>query len=348
MTVSAAPTFAFFTRLLDDGDALTRYRLATEQIVHAEHHGFETAWVAQHHFHPDQGGLPSPFVFLANVAAKTQAIRLGTGIVTLPLENPIRVAEDAIVFDLLSGNRLEFGVGPGGTSESFEAFGLDGARRNPIMEDNLAVVRDAWRGQPFPGGALLYPEAQSLGARIWQATFSTRGGARAGSAGDGLMLSRTQPRPDRAPDDQAPIPLDDIQNPIIDSYLADHPAGQAPRILASRSVFVADDRQTALDLALIGIRRFIAATGRVPNGGPANAPEDADPVSPWTLIRSMDLHVGTPDDVIRSLSADSVLGRATEVAFQVHPIDPPHAATLRSIELIAREVAPALGLRPAR
>ncbi|TWB03058.1 putative FMN-dependent luciferase-like monooxygenase [Gluconacetobacter diazotrophicus] len=343
MTASSAPTFAFFTRLLDDSDALTRYRLATEQIMHAERYGFSTAWVAQHHFHPDQGGLPSPFVFLANLAAKTATIRLGTGIVTLPMENPIRVAEDAIVLDLLSDNRLEFGVGPGGTSESFEAFGLDGARRTPIMEDNLAIVRDALRGQPFRGGAVLYPPGQAIGARIWQATFSTHGGARAARAGDGLMLSRTQPRPDGAAGDGGHIPLSDIQTPIVDAYLAALPSGTAPRVLASRSVLVADDRQTALDLALAGARRFLATEAR------AAAWKDAPvPDTPEALIRALDLHVGTPDDVVRSLSADTVLGRASEIAFQVHPIDPPHAVTLRSIELIARAVAPALGLRPAR
>ncbi len=51
----------FFTRLLDQGSAQQRYRLATEQIVHAERVGFDSAWVAQHHFHEDEGGLPSPW-----------------------------------------------------------------------------------------------------------------------------------------------------------------------------------------------------------------------------------------------------------------------------------------------
>ena len=76
----------FFTRLLDRGSAAGRYRLATEQIVEAERCGFDTAWVAQHHFHEDEGGLPSPFVFLAQVATQTSRIRLGTGVVTLPIE----------------------------------------------------------------------------------------------------------------------------------------------------------------------------------------------------------------------------------------------------------------------
>src|SRR5690242_12215332 len=81
----------FFTRLLDQAEPAERYRLALEQIIHAERCGYDVAWVAQHHFHAEEGGLPSPFVFLAQAAARTSRIRLGTGIVTLPLEMPIRV-----------------------------------------------------------------------------------------------------------------------------------------------------------------------------------------------------------------------------------------------------------------
>lgn len=76
----------FFTRLLDDATPKERYRLATEQIRHAERHGFDSAWIAQHHFHESEGGLPSPLLFLAHVAAHTETIRLGTAIITLPME----------------------------------------------------------------------------------------------------------------------------------------------------------------------------------------------------------------------------------------------------------------------
>src|SRR5690242_5520375 len=128
---TAAPLqrLGFFTRLLDEGDAAERYHLATEQILHAEAQGFDAAWVAQHHFHADEGGLPSPFVLLAQVAARTSRIRLGTGIVTLPMELPIRVAEDAAALDLISGGRLELGVGSGGNPAAFAAFGLEDVDR---------------------------------------------------------------------------------------------------------------------------------------------------------------------------------------------------------------------------
>ncbi|MDM0084407.1 putative FMN-dependent luciferase-like monooxygenase [Variovorax sp. J31P179] len=331
---AAAPTkrrLGFFSRLLDDAPAAERYRLVAEQIAHAEAFGFDSAWVAQHHFHEAEGGLPSPFVFLAHVAARTRRIRLGTGVVTLPLENAVRVAEDAVVFDLMSGGRLEFGVGTGGTPSSFTAFGLSSEARAEVFARHLALVRDAWAGRPLPGGDHLYPSSPQLLDRVWQATFSEGGGIRAGEAGDGLMLSRTQPRPGADPR----ASLAELQDPIIDAYLERLPAGRAPRIMGSRSVFVADDRAEALRLAERGLRRSVARFG-----DPSRPGADA---SLQELIAGYDVHVGTVEDVIASLSADRVLDRVTDIVFQVHSVDPPHPLILRSIELIATRVAPALG-----
>src|ERR1700742_1222175 len=211
----------FFTRLLDDAAPAERYRLAAEQIRHAEKFGLDSAWIAQHHFHEREGGLPSPFAFLGFVAAQTSRIRLGTGIVTLPLEHPVRVAEDAAVLDLMANGRFELGVGTGGNPSAFAAFGLDSAQRNDIFARNLDIVRTALMGRPLTGGDTLYPSRPQLCDRIWQATFSVAGGARAGKAGDGLLLSRTQPRAKDAPHAK----LAEIQNPIIDAYLAALPPG---------------------------------------------------------------------------------------------------------------------------
>ena len=154
------PRLGFFSRLLDEVPAAERYRLVTEQIAHAEAQGFDSAWIAQHHFHESEGGLPSPFVFLSHVAARTRRIRLGTGVVTLPLENALRVAEDAAVLDLLSDGRLEVGLGTGGTAESFEAFGVTGSERGAEKRSGdrsghheLAEIGDPQarqRGLPVP------------------------------------------------------------------------------------------------------------------------------------------------------------------------------------------------------
>ena len=331
MTTSTPKRLGFFTRLLDQANAAERYRLATEQIQHAERCGFDSAWIAQHHFHEGEGGLPAPFVFLSQAAVRTSRIRLGTGIVTLPLELPVRVAEDAAVTDLMSGGRLEVGVGPGGNLTAFTAFGLDANDRHKLMNGNLELMRTAWGGGALPGGDKLYPASPTLVDRIWQATFSIEGARRAGLAGDGLMLSRTQPRPPEAPK----ALLSDIQNPMIDAYLEALPKGRQPRILASRTVFIADDAKEAMRLAEIGATRMrhrLAATGNLSSGSLVG-----------DLIAAFDVHLGTPEQVVASLQADDTLRRATDLTMQVHSIDPPHAFILRSIELMAEQVAPALG-----
>ncbi|MDP9898759.1 hypothetical protein [Variovorax ginsengisoli] len=242
--MSSLQRLGFFSRLLDDASAGERYRLVTAQIVHAEALGYDSAWVAQHHFHAAEGGLPSPLV---------------------------------------------------------------------------------------QGGDRLYPSSPQLLDRIWQASFSVVGGTRAGLAGDGLMLSRTQPRTAEVPN----ATLAELQLPIIEAYLAALPAGRAPRIVGSRSVFVADDRALARRLAEEGLRRSFARQAGAAASGAA--------LSLDALIARQDVHVGTPSDVIASLRADRTLAQVTDLVCQVHSVDPPHRHILRSIELIATEVAPALG-----
>ena len=334
MTIAKPPVrLGFFTRLLDQADAAERYRLAIAQIVHAESYGFDSAWIAQHHFHEDEGGLPAPFVFLAQVAAQTKRIRLGTGIVTLPLEFPIRVAEDAAVLDLMCGGRLEVGIGPGGNLSAYRAFDLDSTERTALLVRHHRVLLDAWAGRPLLGGDRLYPPNPNLVERVWQATFNVDGARRAGAAGDGLMLSRTQPRPADAPH----LSLSDIQNPMIDAYLEALPPDRVPRILASRTVFAADDHEEALRFAAIGLERQRARFALIGRAG------FVEGMSVHDQIAAMDIHIGTADDVIASLRTDSVLARATDLTVQVHSIDPPHPFILRSIELVADKVAPALG-----
>jgi alkanesulfonate monooxygenase SsuD/methylene tetrahydromethanopterin reductase-like flavin-dependent oxidoreductase (luciferase family) len=173
MTTFPIKRLGFFTRLLDQVDAAERYRLATQQIVQAEKCGFDSAWIAQHHFHEGEGGLPAPFVFLAHAAAHTSRIRLGTGIVTLPLELPIRVAEDAAVTDLMSGGRLEVGVGPGGNLTAFTAFGLESDQRHALFDTNLcpAATSSIRRARPWSTASGRQPSpCRARAAPAWRAT----------------------------------------------------------------------------------------------------------------------------------------------------------------------------------
>ncbi|PWD52245.1 putative FMN-dependent luciferase-like monooxygenase [Serinibacter arcticus] len=321
-----------FTRLLDETSPRERYRNATEQIVAAERLGYHSAWVAQHHFHALEGGLPAPAVLLASVASLTSRIRLGFGVITLPLEHPLRVAEDLAVLDEISGGRVEVGFGTGGTPSSFRAFGFDPADRRQIYADHIAVVTDAWAGRDIADPEnQLYPPAPTLAARRWEATFSAEGAARIGAAGSGLMLSRSQPRPDATPD----ITIWEQQEPLVDAYLAALPTGVEPRIAASRTVFVADDEPTWRREADRGLRSVAV------RGGLWGLDPDADLE---VLVERSNSVVGTSEQVAEQLARDTILTRATDLLVQVHSVDPVHELVLRSHELLAREVAPVLGL----
>jgi putative FMN-dependent luciferase-like monooxygenase len=331
----SGPRLGYFTRLLDDATPAQRYRNAIAQIVRAEELGFDTAWVAQHHFHRDEGGLPSPFVLLAQAAAQTSRIVLATGIVTLPLEAPIRVAEDAAVLWLLAGGRFELGIGSGGTASSFAPFGFDVEDRPAIYAANKLALLRALRGEVLTvDDGALYPPAPQLVDTIWEATFSAAGAERIGREGNGLMLSRTQPRREYTGHGSAAD-----QGEIVDAYAAALAPDVAPRVMASRSVLVVDTDDDAQRWRAKGIERstrMLASLGvSVPDG-----------VNDIELASYLDLHVGTPEQVLATLTADPILPRATDIVFQPHPVDPPHDVVLRSLELLAGEVAPALGWTP--
>ena len=152
------------------------------------------------------------FPFLAAAAQRTSRIQLGTGVVTLPLDDPIRVAEDAAFVDTLSGGRLQLGLGTGGDPLTFSAFGLDVEARRERYAEGLRILREALAGQPINGTeAVLYPAAPTLPERIWEATFSVEGGARIGQNGSGLLLARTAAH--------VRDPADVVQEPIAQAYL---------------------------------------------------------------------------------------------------------------------------------
>ncbi|QAY59471.1 putative FMN-dependent luciferase-like monooxygenase [Microbacterium protaetiae] len=331
--MTARQRLGFFTRVLDETTAAERYRLALEQITTAESVGFDTAWVAQHHFHEAEGGLPSPFVLLSQAALLTSRLVLGTSIITLPLEAPLRVAEDAAVLSLLSGDRLELGVGSGGTPSSFPPFGHDPKDRPAIFAEHLRQLVSALRGDILTDdGGALYPAAPQLVDTLWQATFSSEGAARIGAAGFGLMLSKTQPHTTGS----GFAALGDTQRLVVDAYRENLPEGAEPRVFASRNLVVVEDESTAERLLERGIERSLPAARALHIDVPAGADNRE-------LAALFDLHVGTPAQIIAELGEDQVVRDASDVVFQTHPIDPPHEVLLRSLELIATEIAPALG-----
>lgn len=117
--------------------------------------GFDGLWVAEHHFR-DYGAVPNVFTLLANLAARTERLRLGTGIVVLPLHNPVHVAEEAAMVDLLSGGRLEMGVGRGYQSVEFDSFGIDLGEARERFNEALDMIVGLWTEDDFAFDGAFY------------------------------------------------------------------------------------------------------------------------------------------------------------------------------------------------
>ncbi len=124
------------------------YAAALEQAAWADAHGFEAVMVSEHHGASDSY-LPSPLVVAAALAARTKRIRLRTGALVLPLHDPVRVAEDVAVLDLLSGGRAEIMIAAGYVPSEFAMFGRDLRERARLLEEGIAVLEKAWTGEPF-------------------------------------------------------------------------------------------------------------------------------------------------------------------------------------------------------
>jgi alkanesulfonate monooxygenase SsuD/methylene tetrahydromethanopterin reductase-like flavin-dependent oxidoreductase (luciferase family) len=321
----------FLTHLHVGDDATHSYRIALELFEAADALGYDSGWVAQHHFLNGGGRLPSTLTFLAAAAQRTRRIQLGTAIVILPLEDPIRVAEDAAVVDALSGGRVQLGVGTGGDPLTFAALGRDLASRRDRYANSLHALRSALDDEPINAtDARLYPPAPTLSSRIWESTLGVESGARIGHSGNGLLLARTA--------FMSNDPTDHAQLPVAEAYLAAHPERvHAPRIGLSRAVYPAADRKTAIAHLDSGVAAYVDTMiqrGFFPAG-----------LSQEAYYARSHIHYGQPEEVVASLQADLVLPYATELICQVHPGHPTPDQIVTALERIATEVAPALGWR---
>lgn len=124
----------------------TFYQSQLDLIVESERLGFDEAWLTEHHF-IDDGYSPSLFPIGAAIAARTQRIRIGTFLLLLPLHNPVQVAEDTAVLDIISGGRFDLGVGLGYRPGEFDAQGIPAGERAGRMRESLPILRRLLSGE---------------------------------------------------------------------------------------------------------------------------------------------------------------------------------------------------------
>ncbi len=163
----------------------------------AEGLGFDSLWPAEHHF-TEYGVCGSPVVNLAAIARTTQKIRLGTGVVVLPFHHPIRVAEDFAMLDLISGGRVELGIGRGYQPIEYQGFGVDQTKSREIFDESIEIILRAWTEERFSFKGKHF-QIDDLEVRprplqqphppIWMAALSDDTFEKAGRLGFNLLLS---------------------------------------------------------------------------------------------------------------------------------------------------------------
>jgi alkanesulfonate monooxygenase SsuD/methylene tetrahydromethanopterin reductase-like flavin-dependent oxidoreductase (luciferase family) len=126
-----------------------RYAEMFDLIALAESLGFDVAWLAEIHFGGAFSLLSNPLMAVPVIAQRTKRIRIGTAVTLLPLHHPLSCAEQAAVADLLSGGRLEFGVGRGSIPTQFHGFGVPLADNRARFDEALEIIRLAWTKERF-------------------------------------------------------------------------------------------------------------------------------------------------------------------------------------------------------
>lgn len=140
----------------------TEPRPAAELVVAAEEAGFESIWTVEHVVWPHAYDstypytadgkmpgnpaipIPDPIVWLTYAAAITERVRLGTGVVILPQRNPVVFAKEVATLDVLSGGRVELGIGVGWLEEEFDAIGVPFERRGRRTDEMLEAMAALW------------------------------------------------------------------------------------------------------------------------------------------------------------------------------------------------------------
>jgi alkanesulfonate monooxygenase SsuD/methylene tetrahydromethanopterin reductase-like flavin-dependent oxidoreductase (luciferase family) len=303
------------------------YVNAFESIELAEELGYSFAWIAEAHF-SSNFGIPSALPFLAAVTQRVSRIALGTAVIPLAFDVPLRLAESAALVNVLTHDRLELGVGKGnprGSEDAYHAFGLNEGDRNQLFAKSLEALKGALHGKLdlSDHAVSLYPPAATLLDRFWQATGDHATANAAGAAGDGLMLFRT------TPDGAA----GDVQSVLIDSYLRNFNHSRSePRIGVSRSLLLADSPAEAVKVA---VEHYTSVDRDSPM-----RPPSLDAAAVEAYLRKSDVYFGTADDIVGALNSDTAVTRSTNYLFNTPFYASGTPQFRESLAVIAAEVYP--------
>ena len=319
------------------------YERGVEITQAAEDLGFANMWLAEHHF-STYGYLSRPLTYALHLANKTRRIRVGTAVIVVPLHHPLVIAEDIATVDLLSGGRLDVGLGRGYQRYEFERLGHDLAESRTRWEEAVDIILLAFTGKSFSYDGKYYkiPETtvfpqpvQRPHPPIWVTAQSpesiettVKRGFHLLSGGFGVPIER----------------LREFRR-IFDKHLAEHPPTQPIRVGTQRPVYVTDneaDARAAAEQARWNMRVTLSLRNnyeRVENGRAlpvpfANEPSTDDLLGKFSVM-------GTPDTCIRQIRRLQEAMRIDHFNASFWFGDLTQQQVLRSMRLFSQEVMPA-------
>jgi alkanesulfonate monooxygenase SsuD/methylene tetrahydromethanopterin reductase-like flavin-dependent oxidoreductase (luciferase family) len=295
--------------------------------------GFDSAWVRQRHL---QYGISSPVAVLAAASQRTSRIELGTAVIPLGWENPLRLAEDLATVDLLSGGRLNPGISVGPPmrwGDVKQALYPDTADLEDFSYERVERLLRMVRGEPVTGfsGVVgieafsdrVQPHSPGLASRLWYGGASLRSAQWAGAHGMNFLTSSVVKA--EGSEDFAEIQLSHVL-----TFRAHHPDGAAARV-SQGLVVIPTDSASAEQRAKY--EQYAAS----------RLARTASPQGPARMMFAPDL-VGTSEQIVDKLYAHAGFREVDEVAFAL-PFSFAHDDYVQILTDIATRLGPALGWR---
>ncbi len=311
------------------------YTEALEEVTKAEELGFDSVWMEEHHSVTNHY-WPSPLVVLAGFATRTSRLTLGTDILVAAFHNPVRLAEDAAVLDVMSSGRFTLGIAIGYKPDEFSLYGVELEKRGARFEEQLAIIKGLWTQERISFKGTYYTVDGRLEPKpvtkphppIW-----------IGGWGD-ITLRRAA----TLADNWIPGPTADLKRLLagkkrfLDNRRA---AGRSQPITEwplTRDLIIADTDRKARELAeahiMIAYRKEYAGGWRHPFID-ASIATDLDRLMEDRFI------IGGPDQCVRKIRRFVEEYGMTHLICRTFFPGMAHEHIMRELELIAREVAPA-------
>ena len=311
------------------------YREALEEVTRAEELGFHSVWMEEHHSVTNHY-WPSPIPVLAGFATRTSRLVLGTDIIVAAFHHPVRLAEDVAMLDVISNGRFVLGIAIGYKPDEFSLYGVALEKRGARFEEQLAIMKALWtrdqvdfRGAYYTMQGRLEPRpVQQPHPPLW-----------VGGWGD-ITLRRAA----TLADNWIPGPTADLQRLLAGKrqFLERRRAAGLPDPTEwplTRDVIIADTDRQARELAeehiMVAYRREYAGGWRHPFIDASSA-TDLDRLMEDRFI------IGGPEQCLARIRRFIELYGMTHLICRMFFPGMPHARILRGLELISREIMPAI------